>query len=125
MDLPPIPAPLLALLDESRDLARRMVEAQETAADALTLLALDRFADHIDADPRDSTRTAERLAPLCAMTGRALMTLGRRLAIRASADPAGDQAEHPDNDTPAERLRKDDAARERVHQARQKRGPRP
>lgn len=77
MDLPPLPAPLLALLDESRDLARRMVEAHETAANAASLSALVAY--------RDSTASADSDHAARAINRNAVNLLARRLAIRAGA----------------------------------------
>lgn len=78
MDLPPIPAPLLALLDESRDLARRMVQAAETAADAASLSALLTYRnDPITADATQAARAINRAA---------VNALARRLAARSGAE---------------------------------------
>lgn len=78
MVLPEIPAPLLALLDESRDLARRLVEAHETAADAASLSALLAY--------RDSTASAEGDQAALLINRSAVTLLARRLAIRAGAE---------------------------------------
>ena len=77
MDLPELPAPLLALLDESRDLARRMVEAAETAADAASLSALLAYRDSTGSDEADKAALAINRA--------AVELLARRLAIRTGA----------------------------------------
>lgn len=85
MDLPPIPAPLLALLDESRDLARRMVQAAETAADAASLSALLTYRN----DPiayRNDPITADATQAARAINRAAVNALARRLAARSGAE---------------------------------------
>lgn len=75
---------LATVIAEARDLARRLVEAHETAADAQALQALTRYGSSTYASDEDLPARQIRTA--------AVRALARRLAIRAGADVAKEGA---------------------------------
>lgn len=92
MDFSALPPRLLALLDESLDLAHRAVAAQETLADALALLALDCHITHLHKSNDDAPEQAARVDAARTMTARAMGTLGRRLTVRTVANDTARKA---------------------------------
>lgn len=84
---------LRAIVDCAPQLAR-LTCATERQADALSLLALDRYLDRLGPSALAAHDVAARYA-----AARALTTLGRRLAAQA-ATSGTDTQEHAENDAP-------------------------
>lgn len=90
----------LAALETVADCApqlARLTRAAERQADALSLLALDRYLDHMGPSAADTRTEAARLAAARNIAARALVTLGRRLTTQAATSDT-DTQEHAEND---------------------------